>query len=369
MLNRLDLNCILFKEVSCFLVRKGIGNNLKSDFWVMQKPLISIVMPVKNTSLFLGECLDSILRQTLINWELLAVDDGSTDESYNILKSYSVNDNRIKVFKNNGRGIIDALRLAYLNSSGELITRMDSDDVMSADKLEVLSDNLLSVGGGGIALGMVEYFSEDGVGEGFKNYEDWLNGLTVRGSNFSEIYKECVIPSPCWMVFRDDLEKCGAFRSNRYPEDYDLTFRFYLNGLKPIPCNKILHQWRDYATRTSRTDENYADNTFIEIKADYFLELEHNPEKKLVLWGAGGKGKAVAKKFISQGVDFLWICDNPKKIGKHIYDKQMLGFNELDNIENAQSIITVANPKAKEEIKSYFGKRNQKSMKDFFFFC
>lgn len=335
----------------------------------MQNTLISIVIPFKNTSVFLPECINSIINQTYKNWELLAVNDGSTDNSLAILNEYASKDNRIKVFTNNGKGIIDALRLAYENSRGELITRMDSDDVMSEDKLMVLSTNLLDAGKGNIAVGLVKYFSGNGVGDGFKNYEHWLNGLTLTGNNFEQIYKECVIPSPCWMVFREDLEKCGAFLPNRYPEDYDLTFRFYLNGLKSIPCDMVLHHWRDYPTRTSRTDEHYADNTFLEIKTDYFLKLEYNNQTSLVVWGAGGKGKTLAQLLIKRNIDFCWICDNPKKIGKHIYDKELLAFNELDKIENSQSIVTVANPTAQKEIRKYFEDRNQVSMQDFFFFC
>ncbi len=335
----------------------------------MENPLVSIVMPVKNTSQFLSECLDSILRQKYSNWELLAVDDGSNDNSLELLRKYSKKDNRIKVFSNNGIGIIHALRLAHKNSSGELITRMDSDDIMSEDKLTVLSDNLLNTGRGNIAIGLVKYFSENKLGEGFKNYENWLNNLTLNGNNFLDIYKECVVPSPCWMVYREDLEKCDAFRSNRYPEDYDLTFRFYTNELKPIPCNKVLHHWRDYPTRTSRTDQNYADNTFIAIKTHYFLQEEYDTNKNLVLWGAGGKGKALAQILINRGVNFYWICDNPKKIGKHIYDQELLSFDSLDSIENSQSIITVANSNAQNEIRQYFQTRGHESMVDFFFFC
>lgn len=326
-------------------------------------------MPVKNTAQFLEQCLSSIVNQTYQNWELLAVDDGSSDESLNILKSYAQKDKRLQVFSNKGTGIIEALRLAYSKSTGTLITRMDSDDIMTLDKLDVLSINLLAKGEGNIAVGLVEYFSENDLGEGFKNYQNWLNSLIVNGTNFSEIYKECVIPSPCWMVYRNDFEKCDALRPNRYPEDYDLTFRFYINGLKPIACNKTLHRWRDYATRTSRTDDNYADNTFITIKADYFLSEEYDNSKNLVVWGAGRKGKALAQILIQKNIDFYWICDNPKKIGKHIYDKEMLAVEALENIENTQSIVTVANPTAQEEIKKHFSKLNQKGMKDYFFFC
>ena len=98
-------------------------------------------------------------------------------------------------------------------------------------------------------------------------------------------------------------------RPNRYPEDYDLAFRFYINGLKPIPCDRVLHHWRDYTTRTSRTDDNYADNTFIAIKTDYFINQEYDQTKNLVVWGAGRKGKSLAQIFIKHHIDFYWICD------------------------------------------------------------
>lgn len=331
--------------------------------------LVSIVMPVKNTALFLEECLSSILNQTYINWELLAVNDYSSDNSFEILEKYAEADKRIKVFNNNGKGIIDALKLAYAKSSGIFITRMDSDDIMQPQKLELMTADLKQNGKGNIALGLVKYFSKDGIGEGFSKYEAWLNGLTKKGNNFNEIYKECVVPSPCWMVGRENFEKCGGFNSDVYPEDYDLVFRFYQNGLKCLPSNELLHLWRDYPTRTSRTDKHYADSSFIEIKTNYFLQLHYDKTKNLVIWGAGKKGKFVAELLLKNNIPFQWICDNPKKIGKDIYNQKMLPFTALDNIKDTQSIVTVASPKAQEDIKIYFEKRGQIPMEDYFFFC
>jgi len=171
----------------------------------MQNPLISILIPFKNTEEFLPECLQSIINQSYTNWELLIVDDNSTDESFNLVESFANKDSRIKLFKNNGFGIISALRLAFSKSKGELVTRMDSDDIMFPNKLEVLSNNLIKNGRKHIAIGLVKYFSEAGIGDGYSKYETWINNLTFQGSNYSEIYKECVIPSPCWMVYREDL--------------------------------------------------------------------------------------------------------------------------------------------------------------------
>ena len=276
---------------------------------------------------------------------------------------------RIKIFTSKYNGIIPALRRAYEESSGHFITRMDSDDIMTPDKLEYLVGQLVSYGSGHIAQGQIKYFSEEGISDGYARYERWINGLIAKGRNFSEIYKECVIASPCWMVNRKDLDKCGAFSEDRYPEDYDLTFRFYQSGLKCIPCSKVLHMWRDYPTRTSRTSEHYAQNHFLDIKIHYFLEIDKIHNRPLTVWGAGNKGKIIAKHLLKREVKFYWLCDNPKKIGKNIYGVELLPISKLQEINNPQSIITVANEKDQLEIREYLNKLNMSGKPDFFFFC
>lgn len=335
----------------------------------MQTPLVSILVPFKNTADYLEDCLYSILNQTYTHWELLIVDDSSSDSSYEIVGKFADKDHRIKLFKNSGIGIIDALRLAFKHSKGEFITRMDSDDVMRPNKLEVLVDNLSKFGKQHVAIGLVNYFSEEGIKDGYKNYEIWLNNLTKNGRNYSEIYKECVIPSPCWMIHRSDLIACGAFNPNRYPEDYDLAFRFYKHHYTCVPCKNVIHDWRDYFTRTSRTHIHYAENHFIDLKLHYFLELDYNANKTLIVWGAGNKGKKVAKTLIKKDVSFKWICDNPNKIGRDIYGKILKPFSYLEHVINPHSIITVANKSSQKEIKNYLNKLNMNNIDDYVFFC
>ncbi|WP_299253612.1 glycosyltransferase family 2 protein [uncultured Lacinutrix sp.] len=335
----------------------------------MQQPLISVLIPFKNTQEFLSECLNSIINQTYTNWELLIIDDNSTDSSYNLVNDYAKKDNRIKLYKNEGSGIINALKLAFSKSKGDYITRMDSDDIMPDIKLGTLFNNLQLHGKNHIATGLVSYFSAEGISDGYRKYEQWLNSLTTEGTNYSEIYKECVIPSPSWMIAREDLLSIDAFNPTRYPEDYDLTFRFYEANYKVIPCNKVLHLWRDYGTRASRTDANYAENSFIDIKLHYFLKLDFDKSKPLVIWGAGNKGKTIAKKLIALNIPFQWICDNPKKIGKHIYDVEMKSFQHLETLAHFQSIVSVANKEEQTIIRMYFSKLKKESMRDYFFFC
>ncbi len=332
-------------------------------------PLISILTPFKNTAEFLTECLESIQTQTYKNWELIAVNDHSTDDSLRIVQSFADRDVRIKAFRNTGEGIIEALRLAFSKSKGTFVTRMDSDDIMKPEKLSVLSNQLLTHGKGNVALGLVQYFSESGISNGYKRYEDWLNKLTIKGENYSEIYKECVIPSPCFMIHRDDLIATGDFQPSDYPEDYDLTFRFYMLGLKCLPCDKLLHLWRDYDHRTSRTHVHYAQNYFLHIKVKYFLEIDYDATRPLVIWGAGNKGKTIAKMLVKKNISFYWICDNPKKIGRDIYGQTLYDFKFLATLHKPQSIITVANEHAQTEIRSYMEQNGAKPMIDYFFFC
>ena len=335
----------------------------------MSQALISILIPFRNTEDYISECLTSIINQSYKNWEAIFVNDRSDDTSNEIIENIVKQDQRVKLLKNKGSGIIDALQTAFSLSKGDYLTRMDSDDIMLPDRLEVMLNSLLKHGKKHLAVGKVKYFRADGVSDGYARYERWINQLTETGSNYSEIYKECVIPSPCWMLHRDDFIACDGFNPNRYPEDYDLTFRFYKADYKCIPCDKVLLHWRDYSTRTSRTHEHYAINYFLDIKVHYFLELDYDPKRPLTVWGAGNKGKTVAKLLIKNNIPFYWICDNEKKIGKHIYEQELLNFNYLSELNQPQSIVTVANESEQNDITNYFKEQNMQSMIDYFFFC
>lgn len=341
--------------------------NLREAFF-MDPIAISIVMPVFNEAKYLAECLDSVIKQDILSWELLVVDDFSTDQSWDILKAYAARDSRIKIFKNDKKGIIPALQKAYASSSGKYITRMDADDRMSNDRLssmyQVLHKNKEPV----IAVGQVKYYSASGISDGYDKYQKWLNQLTATHSNFEDIYKECVIPSPCWMTSRTHFENCGAFKSDSYPEDYDLAFRFYLNKSQVIGVSKVLHHWRDYPSRSSRTDPHYSDNRFLHLKMDYFLKIDWN-QNGIVLWGAGKKGKWIAQELITREIPFQWICNNPKKIGKEIYSVVLKDSRNLKWNSEQQVIITVASKDGKPEVENTLKKEQLRRNKNYFWFC
>ncbi len=97
--------------------------------------IISIIMPVYNGEMFLDESIGSVLAQDYKRWELICVDDGSTDQSLNILENYAKQDVRIKVFHQINRGAAQARKRAIENSKGEYIALLDSDDLLSTNFL------------------------------------------------------------------------------------------------------------------------------------------------------------------------------------------------------------------------------------------
>lgn len=106
----------------------------------MKKPLVSVVMPVYNASLFLREAIDSVLNQTFKNYELIIVNDGSTDNSEKIINSYKKkNPNKITVLKNKvalGYGGEAATNQAIKFAKGKYIAKMDADDVSDKNRLK-----------------------------------------------------------------------------------------------------------------------------------------------------------------------------------------------------------------------------------------
>lgn len=106
--------------------------------------MVSVILPVFNAERFLPQCLDSILRQTYQEWELIAVDDGSKDRSLEILKSYEKRDDRIHIISKKNEGVSIARNVALSQVCGEYIYFVDSDDIVMQDALSILIRTLES---------------------------------------------------------------------------------------------------------------------------------------------------------------------------------------------------------------------------------
>ncbi|MBI1305045.1 MAG: glycosyltransferase [Bacteroidetes bacterium] len=300
-----------------------------------ENPLISIILPFKDEEKFISECLSSIVKQTFTNWEAIVINDHSVDSSPNIVGQFSRSDSRIKLIQNNGKGVIEAMNTGLEISRGKFITRMDADDIKMPDNLEsmyrLINDNA-------IVLGKVKYFRSDGLRDGYRQYGDWMNDTNTSGKTWKNVYRECTVPSPCWLTSKENLMAAGGFNSPFYPEDYDLCFRFYKLGLEPKCTSEIIHLWRDHEYRTTRVSEWYSDNRFTDLKIHYFLDIDFNPRDELLLWGAGKKAKRIASVLVKKKITFRWMTNNLNKVNKEIYGV-MIENSEGFNPNQTQQIL------------------------------
>lgn len=111
----------------------------------MDNPKISVIVPVYNVEQYLPRCIDSILDQTFTDFEVLLIDDGSTDNSGKICDEYAQKDNRIRVFHKKNGGVSSARNLGIDESKGELITFIDSDDWLKQNCLQKIITNIEDV--------------------------------------------------------------------------------------------------------------------------------------------------------------------------------------------------------------------------------
>ncbi len=108
-------------------------------------PLISIIMPTFNYSSYIGEAIDSVLKQTYSNWELIIVNDGSTDDTEKIVKKYLKKDKRIRYYKNEKNiGVAKSRQKGLDNSKGKFIGHLDSDDLLYPTAIDDLVEIIIS---------------------------------------------------------------------------------------------------------------------------------------------------------------------------------------------------------------------------------
>lgn len=185
-------------------------------------PTVSVIMPVYNGEQYLAESINSLLDQTFIDWELIIVDDGSTDQTSQIVRSFSQKDSRIRLVNHaNNLGLVASLNDALLATAGKLIARQDADDLSTPDRLEK----------------MVHFFQENpetGL-VGSNGYYLDEGGKVVGDSDFpldhEEIRKAILTgKSPffhgSWMFRRECIEKVGLYNSLLFSgEDKDYWLR------------------------------------------------------------------------------------------------------------------------------------------------
>jgi len=292
----------------------------------MAPPRVSILMPVYNAASTLPEVMKSIAGQTLADFEVIAVDDGSDDDSGMILEAWRRRDRRIKPVNAGRVGLVEALNRGLTLCRGTLVARMDADDRMHPDRLARQAEMLESRPEISVAGSLVETFADGPVGEGMRIYEAWLNSLVEPEDIAREIFIESPIAHPSAMVRRDELQALGGYRDAGWPEDYDLWLRYHAAGRRFAKVPEVLLYWREHTGRLTRTDARYSVENFLRVKARFLVDGPLDGRDGLIVWGAGQTGRRLSKHLVRMGrpVD-AFVDISPRKIGGNLRDAPVIG--------------------------------------------
>lgn len=315
-------------------------------------PRVSIILPCRNAAVWLPEAIASIEAQTFRDYEVIAVDDGSRDDTPDILGTWARRDRRVHVLRSGGAGLVVALRIGVAAARGEIVARMDADDVAVPERLErqlAYLDAHPDVAACGTG---VRYFPTETVRAGARRYERWLNALTTPDDLARDIFVECPIAHPTLMVRRSALLGVGGYRDMGWPEDYDLVLRLWAAGHRMANVPEMLLHWREGATRTSRTDPRYSLEAFRRCKVHFLRRTLVRGRTGAVVWGAGPVGKAFARELRRQGTTVLAFVDlDPRKIGQTLHDAPVIEPDEVTRFPGALILAAVGQEGARAEIR------------------
>lgn len=273
----------------------------KQDEAVREKPLVSVLMSVYNGAAFLEEAIKSILAQTYRHLEFVIIDDGSTDSSAKIIEGYSKVDPRIKVIKQQNQGLVAALNTGLEVSTGNLIARMDADDISIPTRLEKQVDFMLK-NPHVLAVGStIRIIDSKG---GFVCHRDYPVGIeSVR----EKMMLYSTVAHPAIMMRREPVLDVGGYREIcRHAEDYDLWLRLLEVGeMENIPEPLLFYRQHEtnvtltyaFEQLLSATCSKLAHKKKIEIGKD-LLEDFTPPLSIQHLEQLGGSEKAIRKMFL-----------------------------------------------------------------------
>jgi len=216
--------------------------------------LISVIMPAFNTEKYVGLSIESVLRQTYTNFELIIIDDASTDETWKIIQEFAAKDTRIKPYHNEyNKGYIQCHNFAFDLAKGAYIAKMDSDDYCDKERFQkqVL---LIEKTGADICSTNLIYVDSAGAEITKRSYDI---------ENFENIMKvESPISDPSVLMRKEVLDKYGYY-DERFEGivSYDLWLRLWKNKCVFVLCEDFIYYYRQHGTsiksrKTKKTIRN-----------------------------------------------------------------------------------------------------------------
>ncbi|MDB4673303.1 glycosyltransferase [Verrucomicrobiales bacterium] len=323
----------------------------------MGEPRVSVVLPAYNAEATISEALESLAAQTYRDFEVIVVDDGSTDDTRTIGERAGAK--VVSLAQNSG--VVAAANRGFAEARGELIARMDADDFAYPERLAkqvaALDANLRW---GACATGVL-IVGED-VQEGFLRFAGWSNALLSPEEIARERFIDQPVVNPTTMVRRAVAERFPLRGETGWAEDYDFWLRVIGAGVEVGKLPEVLLDWRDSPGRLTRTGDEYSLAAFSRAKAHFLARMSG----KFSIAGAGPIGKSLAHDLRAEGAEVVAFYDvHPRRIGNTIHGIPV--FADTAIIPGGPVLLSaVGVPGAREKVRACAAKAGYEEGDNFF---
>lgn len=290
-------------------------------------PEISVLMSVYNGEEFITSSIESILKQTYEDFELIIVNDGSTDHTLEILQNYK--DTRIKLFsfkKNQGVGA--ALKFGLSKAKGRYLAKADSDDINHSERLAKQKAFLDANTDIALVKAFIEYFphnEEVATSQRYHYYKSVMekekNSIVSPDQIHEKLYWYCCVPHTTIMSRIEPIKEIG-YADMRIWEDYNLFYQMNKKGYRMGTVEEVLVKMRlSTSSVTARTDSFDFAKVMFNIKKEEIISL-FSINTSVYIWGSGSMGSNIAQIFLENGLSFNGFIDsNPIKQGTSFKEK------------------------------------------------
>ena len=290
-------------------------------------PLVSIISPTYNHERFVADCIESVLAQSYTNWEMIIIDDGSTDKTFSVAKTYVEKDSRIHVFTQKNIGIFrlgESYNFALGKSQGKYIAILECDDVWFPDKLEVqvrtMEENPNSVLSWGKAyLSTIDLTSDYYLApRNIKDIDIFYNKPV--GVFLKKFIYQTLIPALTIVFRKDSLLEIGGFNQgfNLPLVDIPTTLQLLMKGEFSY-VDQPLGRWRIYPNQVTKTYTGQMTSSYYELVKSFMNryplafsaqnlskeEIDKHFNSRLVIsYSRSGRYKLIRKDFKGARKDY-----------------------------------------------------------------
>ncbi|WP_406630849.1 glycosyltransferase family 2 protein [Ornithobacterium rhinotracheale] len=205
--------------------------------------MISVIVPIYNSDRYLRQCLESIQNQTFQDFEVILINDGSSDNSQSICEEFTTNDDRFKLINQENKGIAETRNIGIQNCKRPYLTFVDSDDWLELDMLELLYFHITKENADIACCG---YY----IAKLNKNIPIWNQGGSVIWNRKEALSKLLINKEmkdfSCVKLYKHKIFESVKFPLGKYFEDIFTTYKIFLNSNKIIKINQSKYYYREH---------------------------------------------------------------------------------------------------------------------------